>query len=109
MTGKTGPGRCEEVVRSSSTYEKRKMLRCIIWSSRPTCKVLASGEIPKDSLGRSWPGNRVEVVEGDSRVSSRLTEWRTIRRNTRNVASPVLLGRVVGHPWSGAGTFGEVR
>ena len=38
------------------------MLRYFIWSSRPTCYVLASGEISKDSLVRSWPGNREEVA-----------------------------------------------
>ena len=47
----------------------------------------ASGEISKDSLVRSWPGNREEVVRRGQRTA--------IRRS--------------GHPWSGASTFGEVR
>ena len=63
--------------------------------------MLESGEIPKDSLVSSWPGDRAEVVRMGRRTA--------IRRSARNVAYPLLLGRVVGHPWSGAGTFGEVR
>ena len=63
--------------------------------------MLASGEINKDSLVRSSPGNRAEVVRRGRRTA--------IRRRARNVASSLLLGRVVGHPWSGASTFGEVR
>ena len=63
--------------------------------------MLASGEIPKDSLVRRWPGNRAEVVRRGRRTA--------IRRRARNVASMLLLGRVVGHSSSGAGTFGEVR
>ena len=62
MTRRRGPGRCEEVVRSASTWGKCKMLRYNIWSGRPTCQVLASGEIPKDSLVRSWLGNQEEVM-----------------------------------------------
>ena len=38
------------------------MLRYNIRSGRPSCLVLASGEIPKDSLVRSWLGNREDVV-----------------------------------------------
>ena len=50
MTRRRGLGRCEEVVRSVLTQEKPKMLRYNIWSGRPICSVLASGEIPKDVL-----------------------------------------------------------
>ena len=63
--------------------------------------MLASGEISKGSLVRSWPGNRAEVVKRGRRTA--------IRRSARNVASLLWLGRVVGHPWSGADTFGEVH
>ena len=37
MTRRRGPGRCEEVVSSALTEEKRKMLCYNIWSGRPTC------------------------------------------------------------------------
>ena len=39
-----------------------QMLHYNIWSGRPTCSVLASGEIPKDSLVRSSLANKEEVV-----------------------------------------------
>ena len=64
--------------------EKRKMLRYFTRSSRPTCKVLASGEISKDSLVSSWPGNREEVVKRGPRTE--------IRRSARRVASQFCLG-----------------
>ena len=60
------------------------MLRYIILSSRLTCKVLASGEIPKDSLVRSWPGNREEVVRRGRR---------TAIRSNRSVVSLLCLGK----------------
>ena len=30
-------------------------------------------------------------------------------KNHQKSRESILLGRAVGHPWSGAGTFGEVR
>ena len=60
--------------------------------------MLASGEISRDSLVRSWPGNREEVerrgtTNGDKKKSQKSREY-------------VLFWRAVGHPWSGASTFG---
>ena len=46
--------------------------------------MLASGEISKGSLVRSWPVNRAEVVRRGRRT--------VIRRSARNVASPLCLG-----------------
>ena len=51
-------GSCEKCI----NIGEAQMLRCNIWSGRPTCSMLASGEIPKDSLVRSWLGDREEVV-----------------------------------------------
>ena len=50
--------------------------------------MLASGEISKDSLVKSWPGNREEVVRRGPRTS--------IRRSARRVESPFCLGEQYG-------------
>ena len=46
--------------------------------------MLASDEISKGSLVRSWSGNKEEVVRRGRRTA--------IRISTRNVASPLSLG-----------------
>ena len=37
MTRRRGLGRCEEVLRSATKEEKRKMLRYFTWSGSSTC------------------------------------------------------------------------